>query len=234
MPDLTREEVERRLAKLHDTMALVPPLARNIHAVAEREALQTAQSLYAKLERQRDSWQREVELTEAERDELKGQCVRWEAMYEGMMAERDGYWEERDKLTVERDQLAAEGRVLREALDFVCNHGICSGIHCTDEEYREGEYCDTCSLLLGQKCCRLCPIEQALHSSPLVTAEVARVKRLEAVAEELTVMHDEYGKADDETLTPDAITLKSAINRVWDELERMCPDALAAWREGEG
>ena len=52
MPDLTREEVERRLAKLHDTMALVPPLARNIHAVAEREALQTAQALYAERDAQ--------------------------------------------------------------------------------------------------------------------------------------------------------------------------------------
>lgn len=88
MPDLTREEVERRLEDVSQPGDVRPEFV--FWVVRLREALQTAQSLYAQLERQRDSWQREVDITEAERDELKGQCVRWEAMYEGMMAERDG------------------------------------------------------------------------------------------------------------------------------------------------
>jgi len=64
---LDRQEVERRLgevapANLDDY--------QNYRWCRERDALQTAQSLYAQLERQRDSWQREVDITEAERDQL--------------------------------------------------------------------------------------------------------------------------------------------------------------------
>ena len=75
---LSREEVERRLAcsfpadHSNEVVALMGGF--------EREALQTAQSLFA------------------ERDEPKGQCVRWEAMYEGMMAERDGLTEDVERL----------------------------------------------------------------------------------------------------------------------------------------
>lgn len=41
---------------------------------------------------------KKCEELKAERDRLAEQCIRWEAMYEGMMAERDGYWAERDRL----------------------------------------------------------------------------------------------------------------------------------------
>jgi hypothetical protein len=82
---LSREEVERRLAcsfpadHSNEVVALMGGF--------EREALQTAQSLFA------------------ERDEPKGQCVRWEAMYEGMMAERDGLTEDVERLRGECERL---------------------------------------------------------------------------------------------------------------------------------
>jgi len=41
---------------------------------------------------------------EAERDRLKEECVRWEAMYEGMMAERDGLEAELAKEKLECDK----------------------------------------------------------------------------------------------------------------------------------
>jgi hypothetical protein len=69
---------------------------------------------------------------------------------------------------------------------------------------------------------------------------IERVEKLERVAEaakelndELEVMYQEYGIADDHALTRDGIDLKHAINRVMEELELhvMEPrltDALAA------
>ena len=53
---------------------------------------------------------------EAERDRLKEECVRWEAMYEGMMAERDGLEAELAKC----QQVATPigfGEILQSALD---------------------------------------------------------------------------------------------------------------------
>ena len=53
----------------------------------EREALQTAKALYA-----------ELDAKDAEIERLEQQAVRWEAMYEGMMAERDGLTEDVERL----------------------------------------------------------------------------------------------------------------------------------------
>ena len=64
------------------------------------------------------------------------------------------------------------------------------------------------------------PIEEALEG---IRAErdalEAENERLKEVWSELCVMRREYGDADDHSLTRDAIDLKRAICRVWDELE---------------
>jgi hypothetical protein len=139
-------------------------------------------------------------------------ALTWEWKYEDCSDHQSAV----DDLLAERDQLAAEGRVLVHTLEHCAKHAGCPS-PCRDCPAEERGPVGGCKVQ-----------DDDWDDTPLTAAEVARVKRLEAVAEELTVMHDEYGKADDETLTPDAITLKSAINRVWNELERMCPDALAA------
>jgi hypothetical protein len=104
----------------------------------ERELLARVTKLEADLtaaEAERDkAWQTyrdtEEECTAAKREateldarvrELKGQCVRWDAMYQGMMAERDGY---------QADLTAAQGVIegLRGALQW------CSG----SDDFAEG------------------------------------------------------------------------------------------------
>ena len=68
------EEENRELkSRVHELEAEV---ARYKSDIDTTEAATGMSGIYAKLE--------------AERDRLKEQCVRWEAMYEGMMAERDG------------------------------------------------------------------------------------------------------------------------------------------------
>jgi hypothetical protein len=63
-------------------------------------------------------WQDNMELraqlavAEKERDALKGQIVRWDAMYQGMMAERDGYWADKDAAEAWEEALLAENRFL--------------------------------------------------------------------------------------------------------------------------
>ena len=119
-------------------------------------------------------------LDEIER--LEQQAIRWEAMYEGMMAERDGYWEERDKLTVERDQLAAEGRVLREAIESVEFHGDI-------QRFSDGKPlgCMVTAKSLNR-------LGEAIHSAPLTAAEAERVRMLEAVAEAaVTYVDSDFG-----------------------------------------
>lgn len=68
-----------------------------------------------------------------------------------------------------------------------------------------------------------------------MTAALAEIERLERENERLREIWDElaaikanYGDECDHMLTRDAIDLKQAINRIWEELERMCPGAMTA------
>ncbi|MBN1628168.1 MAG: hypothetical protein JW990_00240 [Thermoleophilia bacterium] len=70
-------------------------------------------------------------------------------------------------------------------------------------------------------------VSKRLYGVSAIAAEVERVRGLEAVWDELKVMRREYGEADDHSLTRDAIDLKHAICRVWDELE-LHADGFAA------
>jgi len=56
---------------------------------------------------------------EAERDRLKEQCVRWEAMYEGMMAERDGLDAD---LFEARQAILTEGQIMMRLENEVARH----------------------------------------------------------------------------------------------------------------
>jgi hypothetical protein len=58
---------------------------------------------------------REWRKSESEVKELRGQCVRWEAMYEGMKAERDGYWLDLDEMVELKNYWQDETMNLRAA-----------------------------------------------------------------------------------------------------------------------
>lgn len=55
------------------------------------------------------------ELYKEELEKLRGQCVRWEAMYAGMMAERDGLTIDLEEMTSSRNYWQDETMNLRSA-----------------------------------------------------------------------------------------------------------------------
>jgi hypothetical protein len=64
---------------------------------------------------------------------------------------------------------------------------------------------------------------------------ISELESARAVVEELVFLRKEYGDANNHDLTRDAIDLKVAICRVWDELELHVDNfaALAAYEKGE-
>ena len=102
-------------------------------------------------------------------------------------------------------RILAENRLLMEALNKChVEYGAC---------------CEDCPMCFESADEERCHIAEGTGVAPLTTAEVARARALEEVWEELRVMRQEYGEACDHSLTRDAIDLKAAICRVWDELE---------------
>jgi hypothetical protein len=75
--------VEEMMAGRVEVMALKADIERLQATLAAKEAAQRANE----------------DAMSAEIARLQGQSFRWEAMYAGMAAERDGYWEEREART---------------------------------------------------------------------------------------------------------------------------------------
>jgi len=132
-------------------------------------------------------------------------ALTWEWKYEDCSDHQSAV----NDLLAERDQLAAEGRLLREALE-----------HC-HVEY--GACCQDCPMCYEVDVAETAIVEHCLIQdgktiTPLIAAEVERVKRLEAVAD----------AADKDK--------RECVHHGTSECYR-CPDpvcaALAAWREGE-
>lgn len=202
MPNLTRDEVERRLAFLTEALATKERFQWEVDG--EQEALRTAQSLYdaetianTTIANLHD----EIDKLRETNTRLNRRCTKAEAFADKSIEQlRDAgqrtfgrmlanYAAESalrkvEEVESERDQLAAEGRVLREWGERW--HGYLA-VHGWDgSDWPE---------------------------APLITAEVSRVRLLEAVAEAgLTY----FGKG----------CHKAERDALW--------AALAAWREGEG
>lgn len=121
---LRAEEAERDLGRVQDLrVVLLSENGRLYGALDQNRAVLREQGSLLAAD-MADAALASVPLTAAEVERvqgLEGQCVRWEAMYEGMMAERDGYWQERDTLGQANRALRGEAERLREALRLVAN-----------------------------------------------------------------------------------------------------------------
>jgi len=120
-------------------------------------------------------------------------------------------------MSYERDALAAEGLLLREALEAYVFHCEIDGQR---KSYCEGDYwCSRCSD--GDACA-------VLTIPSLITAEVARVRRLEAVVEaapELLALVDDMGRFVGGMALQDYARFNEAPMKM--------RAALKAYREGE-
>lgn len=273
MPDLTREEVERRLdetaydlghpeswADMHMDACQCSRCGRWLQIVRpskwqcecegepdekyrEREALQTAQSLYAR----NAELEERVRVAERERDDYYRQMMGKNSLAADLSQQLDAEVYKRQQAEHERDQLAAEGREWKQRWGEAANHTETCGVDAAnweelatallaenrllrsalkewewqteEDHYHSSElgitYCPACGQLERDGHKDDCWMLRALAASH-TTAEVERVKRLEAVAEAAESSH--HALAMGENITP-------AFERLG--------HALAAWREGE-
>jgi len=244
MPDLTREEVERRLeetaydlghpeswADMHMDACQCSRCGRWLQIVRpgkwqcecegepdekyrEREALQTAQSLYAR----NAELEERVRVAERERDDYYRQMMEKNSLAADLSQQLDAEVYKRQQAEHERDQLAAENRLLRSALkQWEWHYSSELGI----------TYCPACGQLERDGHKDDCWMLRALAASH-TTAEVERVKRLEAVAEAADKPTGCFEHADNCCI--DWCDRCQQCQRAKDALDA----ALAAWREGEG
>jgi len=124
------------------------------------------------------------------------------------------YYSKYQEAIVERDALVAEGRLLREALE-----------HCHTDY---GTCCQDCPLCYESAGKEHCFIEQGENIAPLITAEAARVRRLEDVLEAA----EEYRDSERIQLVNDYKYDKPKYERQ-QRAKKALDAAIAAYREGE-